>query len=75
MMPYKVTITKIDQRKVTRRGDYVKVADSGNVRDGGAQYDYAPSYEAIAEDSKVIYEQTVDELDVWHVAKAVNSQD
>lgn len=65
-MSYRIRIVHIQPMA---RLEWKQVADSGNPRDGGAQYDYVPS-EGTKEVS--IYEQEVDDLDLAAVIRAVN---
>jgi hypothetical protein len=68
---YKITIQKIEKVHSTETS-YEKIADSGNERDGGSVYGYVeyPS-EKNAETS--VFNQTVDDLDLQAVIKAVNN--
>lgn len=68
---YKVTIEKIETKTVIGR-EYEKIADSGNPHDKGAIYGYVSK--EVAQTSKInIFEQTVEELDMTKVIKAVNN--
>jgi hypothetical protein len=53
------------------KNNWERVADSGNERDKGPIYDYAP-IEEIQIDTTVVLQQNIDELDLTAVIKAVN---
>ena len=68
---YQVTITKIETVKSVDRS-YEILADTGNERDNGRQYGYVeyPSEKSV--DTK-IYNQSVEDIDLQAVIKAVNN--
>jgi hypothetical protein len=69
---YKVTIEEIVEWEVPETM-YVKVADSGNERDGGNVYDYRPTGETVMRSRKeTTYEQVVNDIDLKIVIAAVN---
>lgn len=70
MKRYKITIeeTQMVDESTT---EYQKTADTGNPRDGGALYEYVPVKRLRSRETK-IFEQTVEDLDIQGVIRAVN---
>lgn len=68
---YKITIVKVERLTVVKR-QYEKIADTGNPRDNGALYGYVESPGTELRETTML-EQTVEELDLTNVIKAVNS--
>jgi cell fate (sporulation/competence/biofilm development) regulator YlbF (YheA/YmcA/DUF963 family) len=68
---YQITIIKIEQVKEIRR-QYQKIADSGNEHDKGAIYGYVNMTDENVKKETKILEQTVEQLDLAAVIKAVN---
>lgn len=68
---YKIIITKFEEVNRTRN-EYVKVADSGNERDGGSVYDYVPNT-TVEKREITILEQSIENLDMPAVIKAINN--
>lgn len=68
---YQITIEKVEKKEAVGR-EYQKIADSGNERDGGPRYAYVefPSQKVI---ETTILRQSVEELDLAAVIKAVNN--
>lgn len=90
-MSYKITITKIESKTVTKRGDYTIVdrvpwteKDIVDERTYGSREsflksnplkeirDYAPSWQGVETVEIEVLKQTVEELDLAAVIKAVN---
>lgn len=69
-MEYVVMITRKDRRS-SRKQSYEKLADSGNPRDGGAQYGYVP-FDTAEEVTTEVLRQTVDEINLASVISAIN---
>lgn len=87
---YKITIEKIENEKVTKKGEYAVVekrpytqaeldeANNGFIKDDTepqslkSVYGYLPEYEVIREKKTDILEQSVEDLDVVAVIKAIN---
>lgn len=67
---YQVTITKIEEGEGFS-STYERIADTGNERDGGPVYAYVKK-PTINTDKKVVFEQTLEDLDVTAVIRAVN---
>ena len=70
-MRFKITVQ--EQRETTRRGEkWVKLADTGNEKDGGTLYGWV---DATMVDTQTIeiYEQSVDDLDVKKLAIFLNT--
>ena len=65
----KVTQTK---DKTEKRQEWVRVSDSGNPQGGGSVYAYSPWRDVIVACSIDLYEQTVEELDIAALIRAVN---
>ncbi len=67
-------ITVIEKVPETRmeRGEWVRVADTGNPKDGGSVYDYAPTREVASTNSIERYEQRVETLDLQALIAVVN---
>lgn len=71
-MSYKITIEHNSNITQTTRGQYCVI---GKDEDGESEYGYPPSYDEIVEKGITVYEQTVEELDVGSVIKAVNKME
>jgi hypothetical protein len=67
---FKITIDEIRSQK-EQGSDWLKVADTGNERDGGPQYASVPC-EKVVNRSERIFEQTVDSLDISAVIAVIN---
>lgn len=67
---YQVTITKIEEGEGFT-SSYERVADTGNERDGGPVYAYVKK-PTINTTKEVIFEQTLEDLYVTAVIRAVN---
>jgi len=67
---YQVTITKIEEGEGFS-STYERIADTGNERDGGPVYAYVKK-PVISTNKNVVFEQTLEDLDVTAVIRAVN---
>lgn len=68
---YKITITKVDT-VIRGESEYKKVADTGNKQDGGPVYDYV--WRDVEKEIETnVLTQTVDDLDLKDVIKAINN--
>jgi len=70
-MAFKIEIIRIEKEKFEDQ-EYKQVADTGNERDSGPVYEYVPSGTKIREIETTILEQTVEELDLHSVIRAIN---
>jgi len=68
---YKITI-EVLHHDIQDWPDWKKVADSGNPKDGGAIYDHVPA-QRWHTNTETVYEQVVEELNIWGVIEAVNA--
>lgn len=69
-MPYRIRIEELTVKELVGQ-KYERIADTGNAKDGGPVYDYV-AYPHTQEVSTLILDQTVSELDIVSVIKAVN---
>ena len=67
---FKITIEQKEPVRTTKKS-YEKIADTGNPHDKGAMYGYV-AVDVVEIQSKTIYEQAVDVLDLPAVIKAIN---
>ena len=72
-MPY-VVIIKKQQLEKRKSHEWLRVADTGNPKDGGAQYEYVPNIKEVQE-SIIVYEQTFDNLNISKLAQFLNSKE
>ena len=70
-MSFKITIEETSS-KTEPREEYVKTSNTGNPKDGGPIYEWQKG-DHIVERNHTVYEQRVDELDIWNVIEAVNA--
>ena len=68
---FEITIKRIESVNVTRQ-EWKQVADSGNKRDDGAVYEYV-GYPDVQDADTLILQQSVKELDIPAVIKAINN--
>lgn len=68
---YRITITKLETL-VKGESEYKKISDTGNKQDGGPVYDYVWR-EVEREVETNILTQTVDDIDMKDVIKAINN--
>jgi len=69
-MSYRILIKKTGEKKTTD-SQYKKISDTGNEKDQGPIYGYV-EYEKTIKFETDIYDQTIDEIDINAVIKAVN---
>ena len=70
-MSFTVTI-KENCKSTKQHQEWVRVADTGNPIGGGPVYAYAPPKEIVVSVERTLMEQTVDDLDLQAVIRAVN---
>lgn len=94
MSKYKITITKIEEKTVTRKGDWTivdkrpwtekELSDALSSHYGSTKdfldknplkevRDYSPSWQGIESNEIKVLEQTVSEIDLTAVIKAINN--
>ena len=77
-MSYKITIEETVVETKMVRGAHVQIGEEMKEGFGGAEpylaasYGYAPNREDEVKETKTIYEQVVDKLDITDVINAVN---
>jgi len=70
-MKYKITIIKLDTKKVVEE-EWEKIADTGNEGDNGHVYGYVEK-NTERKIEETILEQTLDDIDIPKVIKALNN--
>ena len=92
MSKYKITITQIEEKTVTRKGDWTTIDQvpwdnellkSENVYGNfesfldknplKSVYGYAPSYQSTTKEETQVLDQTVSDIDLVAVIKAINN--
>lgn len=68
---YRITIVRIETVTYMDKTNWVKMTDN---EDAKPQYGYAPPVERTKEETREIYTQTVQQLDVKYVIAAVNEE-
>ena len=67
-MRYKITITEIGQESKLQGNKWAKLSD----KEGGGQYGYTPEVRMAVNFEREIFSQSIEELDLSAVIRAVN---